>query len=99
MTFIINSGVDDDLRAGRYDVFFRVYNGPAYVQNGYPQAFKINLAKWAKVPVDRVKEFGSHREHFEAKGATFIEAIGMWAVIEEPARPDHSDHVQVLPLR
>ena len=50
VTFIINSGVDDDLRAGRYDVFFRVYNGPAYVQNGYPAAFKANLAKWVKVP-------------------------------------------------
>jgi len=48
VTFIINSGVDDDLRAGRYDVFFRVYNGPAYVKNGYPAAFKANLAKWAK---------------------------------------------------
>jgi hypothetical protein len=50
VTFIIASGVDDDLRAGRYDVFFRVYNGPAYVQNGYPAAFKANLAKWVKVP-------------------------------------------------
>lgn len=49
VTFIINSGVDDDLRAGRYDVFFRVYNGPAYAQNGYPKTFKENLAKWAKV--------------------------------------------------
>lgn len=49
ITFIIASGVDDDLRAGRYDVFFRVYNGPAYAQNGYPQTFKANLAKWAKV--------------------------------------------------
>lgn len=50
VTFIINSGVDDDLRAGRYDVFFRVYNGPAYAQNGYPATFKRHLAKWAKVP-------------------------------------------------
>lgn len=50
VTFIINSGVDDDLRAGRYDVFFRVYNGPAYAQNGYPETFKRHLAKWAKVP-------------------------------------------------
>ncbi len=43
------------------------------------------VAKWAKVPADRVTEFGSHREYFEAKGATFIEEIGMWAVIAEPA--------------
>lgn len=50
ITFIINSGVDDDLRAGRYDVFFRVYNGPAYVENGYPATFKRHLAKWAKTP-------------------------------------------------
>lgn len=56
VTFIINSGVDDDLRAGRYDVFFRVYNGPAYVQNGYPAAFKANLAKWAKVPDTLVED-------------------------------------------
>lgn len=50
VTFIINSNVDDDLRAGRYDVFFRVYNGPAYAKNGYPQAFKRNFDKWVKVP-------------------------------------------------
>lgn len=50
VTFIIASGVDDDLREGRMDVFFRVYNGSAYVQNGYPKNYAINLAKWAKVP-------------------------------------------------
>ena len=76
VTFIINSGVDDDLRAGRYDVFFRVYNGPAYVQNGYPQAFKINLAKWAKgkgyahlrvdgefLPTDAWPKLDRYKEH------------------------------------
>ena len=56
VTFIINSGVDDDLRAGRYDVFFRVYNGPAYVDNGYPATFKRHLAKWAKVPDAAVED-------------------------------------------
>lgn len=56
VTFIINSGVDDDLREGRYDVFFRVYNGPAYAKNGYPAAFRSSLAKWAKVPDMPVEE-------------------------------------------
>lgn len=49
VSFIIVNRIDDDLREGRYDTFFAAYNGPAYKENGYPQAFARNLRKWAKI--------------------------------------------------
>lgn len=55
VAFIIVNKVDDDLREGRYDVFFRAYNGPAYKENGYPAAYARNLKKWqgiADTPVE-----------------------------------------------
>jgi hypothetical protein len=49
VSFIIVNRIDDDLREGRYDTFFAAYNGPAYRENGYPQAFARNLRKWEKI--------------------------------------------------
>lgn len=37
--YIIDVGLDDELREQRYDAFFRKYNGPDYVRTGYAAKF------------------------------------------------------------
>ena len=49
VSFVIVNRIDDDLREGRYNVFFEAYNGSAYKENGYPQAFARNLRKWESI--------------------------------------------------
>lgn len=41
INFVKGNGLDDELRAGRWDLFARGYNGPAYKQNAYD----VKLAK------------------------------------------------------
>lgn len=48
--FILASGIDDDMRAGRWAQVARVYNGPGYAKNGYDRKLAAAYAKWAKIP-------------------------------------------------
>jgi hypothetical protein len=50
VTFVIVNRLDDDLREGRYDVFFSGYNGPLYKQHGYDRKFQTALRKWRTIP-------------------------------------------------
>lgn len=43
--FILASGIDDDLRAERWDVVARVYNGPGYKKNQYHTKMAREFAK------------------------------------------------------
>jgi hypothetical protein len=47
--FLITNSIDDDLRAHRWDVVARVYNGPGYKQNDYDGRMAEAYAKWAKI--------------------------------------------------
>jgi hypothetical protein len=48
--FLVATGIDDDLRAHRWAVVARVYNGPGYAKNQYDTKLAANYAKWAKIP-------------------------------------------------
>lgn len=50
MRFIEAESIDDDLRALRWDVFARVYNGPGYARHGYHTKLAAAYAKWSKRP-------------------------------------------------
>lgn len=47
--FIIANHIDDDIRAHRWDVVARVYNGPAYAAHGYHTKLAAAYAKWSKI--------------------------------------------------
>ncbi|WP_232629718.1 N-acetylmuramidase domain-containing protein [Methylobacterium sp. Leaf118] len=55
--FLKSSGIDDDLRARRWEVVARVYNGPAYKRNGYDIKLKRRYEYWRSQP-DSVKSSG-----------------------------------------
>lgn len=44
--FLISNGIDDDLRAHRWDVVARVYNGPSYAVHGYHTKLAAAFKKW-----------------------------------------------------
>lgn len=48
--FLIAAHIDDDLRAHRWSVVARVYNGPGYAKNQYDVKMASAYAKWAKIP-------------------------------------------------
>lgn len=48
--FILANGIDDDLRAERWDVVARVYNGPGYEKNKYDVKMAREFAKLRGVP-------------------------------------------------
>ncbi len=48
--FLIANHIDDDLRAHRWDVVARVYNGPGYAKHGYHTRMAAAYRKWAKIP-------------------------------------------------
>lgn len=48
--FLIESGIDDDLRAHRWEVVARVYNGVGYAKNQYDVKLAKAFAKWAGIP-------------------------------------------------
>lgn len=48
--FLIAAGIDDDLRAHRWDVVARVYNGAGYAKNQYDVRMAQTFAKWANIP-------------------------------------------------
>lgn len=47
--FLIASGIDDDLRAHRWDVVARVYNGPKYKVHGYDTRLKAAFQRWQRI--------------------------------------------------
>lgn len=57
--FLKASGIDDDLRARRWDVVARVYNGPGYKKHGYDRRLKSRYEYWKSQPdtakVDGIK--------------------------------------------
>lgn len=48
--FLIAAGIDDDLRAHRWEVVARVYNGPGYAKHNYHGRMAAAYAKWARIP-------------------------------------------------
>ena len=48
--FLIANGIDDDLRAHRWDVVARVYNGPSYRQHNYHKRMAQRFAWWQTKP-------------------------------------------------
>lgn len=50
MKYILATGIADDLRAERWDVVARVYNGPGYKRNGYHTKMAREFAKLRGVP-------------------------------------------------
>jgi len=47
--FILANSLADDIRAGRWANFARVYNGPGYARNGYDRKLAAAYAKWSKI--------------------------------------------------
>lgn len=47
--FLIANHIDDDLKAHRWDVVARVYNGPGYAKNAYHTKMAAAYAKWQKI--------------------------------------------------
>lgn len=47
--FLISAGIADDLKAHRWAVVARVYNGPQYKANGYDTKMAAAFAKWSKI--------------------------------------------------
>lgn len=50
MKYILATGIADDLRAERWDVVARVYNGPGYKKNGYHTKMAREFAKLRGTP-------------------------------------------------
>lgn len=48
--FIVSEGLDDDLRAHRWEAFARGYNGAGYAQHGYHTKLAAAHRKWAARP-------------------------------------------------
>jgi hypothetical protein len=46
---LISMGIDDDLRAHRWQVVARVWNGPGYARNGYDVKLEAAFQKWKKI--------------------------------------------------
>lgn len=46
--FILDKGIADDLRAHRWDVVARVYNGSGYAKHGYHTRLAAAYQKWAR---------------------------------------------------
>jgi hypothetical protein len=49
IAFLKASKLDDDLRAHRWDVLARGYNGPGYAKHGYDKRLAQAFAKWSKI--------------------------------------------------
>lgn len=48
--FIIVNGIDDDIRHERWDTAARIYNGPGYLKNDYPNKLRRAFAKFKGIP-------------------------------------------------
>jgi hypothetical protein len=50
VAFLVAAGIDDDLRAHRWPVVARVYNGPGYAKHNYDGRMAAAFNKWARIP-------------------------------------------------
>ena len=50
LKFVLANGIDDDMRAGRWEVVARVYNGPKYAVHGYHTKLAAAARDAAKSP-------------------------------------------------
>lgn len=50
VNFIISEGIDDDLRAHRWEAFAARYNGPRHAEHNYAGKLKARYDWWAKIP-------------------------------------------------
>ena len=50
LKFVLANGIDDDMRAGRWDVVARVYNGPKYAVHGYHTKLAAAAREAARSP-------------------------------------------------
>lgn len=50
IAFLIAEEIDDDLKAHRWAVVARAYNGPGYAKHGYDTKLAAAYAKWARIP-------------------------------------------------
>lgn len=57
--FIQHNNIDDDLRAHRWEVVARVYNGPGYAKHNYHGRMATAFAKWQKIRDTPVPPSGS----------------------------------------
>lgn len=49
VNFILNTGLDDELRAHKWDAFAEGYNGPGYKKNAYHIKLANAFAKWKRI--------------------------------------------------
>lgn len=49
VAFLVANGIDDDLKAHRWDMVARVYNGLAYRENDYAGRMARAFAKWQRI--------------------------------------------------
>lgn len=49
VSFIIANGIDDDIRAHRWETVARVYNGPGYAKHGYHTRLAKAYRKWSRI--------------------------------------------------
>ena len=47
--FIVNAGLDDELRAHDWRGFARGYNGPGYARHGYHSKLAASFKRWARI--------------------------------------------------
>lgn len=47
--YLVAAGIDDDLRAHRWEVVARVYNGPGYRKNSYHTKMAAAFRKWQRI--------------------------------------------------
>ncbi len=50
IAFLVANKIDDDLRAHRWEVVARVWNGPGYAKHGYHTRLAEAYAKWSRIP-------------------------------------------------
>lgn len=50
VSFIINAGLDDEMRRHDWRGFAKGYNGPQYAKNGYHTKLEAAYRKWATIP-------------------------------------------------
>lgn len=49
VSFLISAGIDDDLRAHRWETVARVYNGPQHAKHDYAGRMRVAYQKWSRI--------------------------------------------------
>lgn len=75
VNFLIAAGIDDDLRAHRWETVARVYNGPGYAKNQYHTKMKKAFEKWQKIPdtpYDNLRDYLVEKKDTGDPNAVFV---------------------------